>query len=188
VIRLRELRGFTLLCVLALLLVAVTLPAQDAAPPSAASIVKASSYVSLDRVPRGREFQVAVVANIAGGFHMNSHKPSDAYLIATTLTPQLPAGITLVDSIYPAGRLEKFAFSPKEPLDVYTGSVTLRLKLSAQSAAQLGSVTIPMILRYQACNQTTCLPPVKVPVSAQLQVAEAGAASHPVHAEIFSGK
>jgi hypothetical protein len=177
------------LCALVLLSAsAFTVLAQDAAPPSAASIVKASSYVSLDPVPRGREFQVAVVANIAGGFHMNSHKPSDAYLIATTLTPQLPAGITLVDTIYPAGHLEKFAFSPKEPLDVYTGSVTVRLKLTTQSAAPVGRVTIPMILRYQACNQTTCLPPVKLPVSTQLQVAEAGAAAHPVHSEIFSGK
>jgi hypothetical protein len=162
--------------------------AQETATPSAASIVKASSYVSVDPVPREREFQVAVVANIAGGFHMNSHKPSDAYLIATMLTPQLPAGIMLVDTVYPAGHLEKFAFSPKEPLDVYTGSVTLRLKLSAQASAALGRTTIPMILRYQACNQTTCLPPVKVPVNAQLQIAEAGTAAHPVHSEIFSAK
>jgi hypothetical protein len=150
--------------------------------------VKASSYVSLDPVPRGKEFQVAVVATIAGGFHMNSHKPSDAYLIPTTLTPQLPAGIALVDTVYPAGHLEKFAFSPKEPLDVYTGSVTLRLKLSAQASAALGRAAIPMTLRYQACNQTTCLPPVKVPVSAQLQIAEAGAAAHPAHSEIFPAK
>ncbi len=178
------------LCALALLFAASIFPAlaQDAAPPSAASIVKASPYVSLDPVPRGKEFQVAVVANIAAGFHMNSHKPSDAYLIATTLTPQLPAGIMLVDTVYPAGHLENFAFSPKEPLDVYTGSVTLRLKLSAQASAALGHTTIPMILRYQACNQTTCLPPVKVPVSAQVQIAEAGAAAHPVHPEVFSAK
>jgi Disulphide bond corrector protein DsbC len=148
--------------------------------------VKANPYVSLDRVPRGREFQVAVVVNIASGFHMNSHKPTDAYLIATTLTPALPAGITLTDTVYPAGRLEKFAFSPNEPLDVYTGGVTLRMKLIAQATAALGRATIPMMLRYQACNQTTCLPPVKVPVSVEVAVAEAGAASHAVHSEIFS--
>jgi DsbC/DsbD-like thiol-disulfide interchange protein len=159
--------------------------AQDAAPSGGASIVKASSYVSLDRVPRAREFQVAVVVNIASGFHMNSHKPTDAYLIPTTLTPQLPAGFTLTDIVYPAGHPEKFAFSPNQPLDVYTGAVTLRMKLAAQTAAPLGHATIPMVLRYQACNQTTCLPPVKVPVGAEVQVVEAGGASHPVHAEIF---
>jgi hypothetical protein len=187
---LRNDRGSGLACVLALVLAAAIGPAparaQDAAPPSSASIVKPTAYVSLDRVPRGREFQVAVVVNIATGFHMNSHKPTDAYLIATTLTPILPAGITLVDTIYPAGHLETFAFSPKEPLDVYSTSVTLRLKLSAQMSAAVGAARIPMMLRYQACNQTTCLPPVRVPVSAQLQVAEAGAASHAAHPEIFA--
>ena len=160
--------------------------AQDAAPPSGASIVKPTAYVSLDRVPRGHDFQIAVVVSIASGFHMNSHKPSDAYLIATTLTPEIPAGIMLVDTVYPAGHLEKFAFSPKEPLDVYTGSVTLRLKLSAKPSAAVGHATLPMVLRFQACNQTTCLPPMKVPVSVQVEVAEAGAAVHPVHSEIFS--
>jgi hypothetical protein len=148
--------------------------------------VKATPYVSLIPVPRGREFQVAVVVDIADGFHMNSHKPSDAYLIATTLTSELPAGIALADTVYPAGHVEKFAFSPNEPLDVYTRSVTLRMKLSAQASAPLGRASIPMVLRFQACNQTTCLPPAKVPVSAELQVAEAGKASKAAHPEIFS--
>jgi uncharacterized protein len=161
--------------------------AQDAsAPKSALEVVKAHSYVSLDPVPRGKDFQIAVVVNIESGYHMNSHKPSDSYLIATTLTPQLPAGFTLVDTMYPAGRNEKFPFSPDKPLNVYSGSVTLKMKLTAQDAAPIGSTTIPITLRYQACNNSACLPPVKVPVSAQLQVAAAGASAHAVHPEIFS--
>jgi hypothetical protein len=148
--------------------------------------VKATSYVSLDRVPRGKDFQIAVAVSIKDGFHMNSHKPTDAYLIATTLTPTLPAGVMLDDTVYPAGHLEKFSFSPNQPLDVYTAGVTLRLKLTAQASAAVGHAMIPMVLRYQACNQTTCLPPVKVPVSVDVQIADAGAASHAVHPEIFS--
>lgn len=80
--------------------------------PNASAVVKPRSYVSLEPVPRGSQFQVAVVVDIARGFHMNSHKPSDAYLIPTTLTPQLPAGIRLDDAVYPEGRSEKFSFSP----------------------------------------------------------------------------
>ena len=154
--------------------------------PSAASVVKPHPYVSLDPVPRGKEFEVAVVVDIARGFHMNSHKPSDEYLIPTTITPQLPAGINLSDTIYPSGRLEKFSFSPNKPLDVYTGSVTLKLKLVAQANAALGAATIPVTLRYQACNDAACLPPVKVPVDVQLQVAASGAQARPIHPEVFS--
>lgn len=153
---------------------------------SAASIVKPQVYVSLQPVPRGKEFQVAVVAEIARGYHVNSHKPTDAYLIPTTVTPQLPAGFQLVDMIYPDGKLETFAFSPDKPLDVYTGSVTLRLRLTAQPDAALGPATIPLTLRYQACSESTCLPPVKVPVSVKLDVADTNATSRPLHPEIFT--
>ncbi len=155
-------------------------------PQPATSVVKPHAYVSLEPVPRGKEFQVAVVVDIARGYHMNSHKPTDPYLIPTTVTPQLPAGFEIVDTIYPNGKLEKFPFSPDKPLDVYSGSVTLRLRLTAQANAALGSATIPMTLRYQACNDSACLPPVKVPVSATLEVANANAHARPIHPEIFA--
>jgi len=160
--------------------------AMPQAMPSAAAVVKPRAYVSLAPVPQGKSFEVALVVEIARGFHMNSHKPSEEYLIPTTITPQLPAAFKLLDTIYPAGRLEKFAFSPAKPLDVYTGSVTFKLKLLAQANAPLGPAAIPVILRYQACNDAACLPPVKVPVNVQLEVAAAGAEAQPSHPEIFS--
>jgi thiol:disulfide interchange protein DsbD len=155
-------------------------------PPSASTVVKPHIFVSLDPVPRGEEFKVAVVADIASGFHVNSHKPTDEYLIATTLKPELPAGFKLIDTIYPKGKLEKFAFSPEHPLDVYSESVTLVLRLSAKPTAVLGLTEIPMTLRYQACNNSTCLPPVKLPLTAEFNLAEEGATPKEVHPEIFS--
>jgi len=163
-----------------------TLASAQTAIPSPSAVVKPQTYVSLDPVPRGKTFEVAIVVEIARGFHMNSHKPTDPYLIPTTLTPQLPAGFELVDTIYPDGSKEKFAFSPNKPLDVYTGKVTLRLRLSAHADAPLGAATLPITLRYQACNDTTCLQPVKVPVDAKFEIAAAGAKSHPAHTDIFT--
>ena len=160
---------------------------QGASPlPSASSIVKPRAVVSLDPVPRGKEFQVAIVVDIARGFPMTSPQPSDEYLIPTTLTPQLPGGFQLTDTSYPAGRLQKFSFSPDKPLDVYTGSVTLKLRLQAPANAPLGATTIPVTLRYQACNDAACLPPVKVPVTVQLNIAAAGTRAQRVHPELFT--
>jgi hypothetical protein len=161
-------------------------PGTSASPQSASQVVTPRVYVSLEPVPRGREFQVAIVANIASEYHMNSHKPTDPYLIPTTLTPVLPAGFELLDTLYPSGHLEKFIFSPDKPLDVYSGSVTLRLRIQAKEDAALGTATIPMTLRYQACNQTTCLPPVKLPVQAKFEVAPVGSAAREVHSEYFT--
>ena len=172
-----------------LLLMAGAVFAQDGAPSkSAAEVVTPHVYVSLDRVPRSKPFQIALVIDIAENYHMNSHKPLDSFLIPTILTPTLPPGFKLVDTIYPPGHQKKFPFSPDKPLDVYSGSATLRLKLIADSTAALGSTTIPMTLRYQACNMNACLPPVKISATAQFEMIKAGASSHPAHADIFAAK
>jgi DsbC/DsbD-like thiol-disulfide interchange protein len=154
--------------------------------PSAMSVVKAHTYVSLEPVPAGREFQVAIAVEIARGYHMNSHKPTDAYLIPTTVTTQMPSGLELLDTLYPSGQMESFSFSPNKPLNVYSGNVTLRLRLKASENAPAGAVALPAMLRYQACNDTTCLPPVKLPVEIKFQLAPAGTKARMVHQEIFS--
>jgi len=154
--------------------------------PAPAAIVNPRAFVSLAPVPRGKEFQVALAVEIAHGYHMNSHHPTDKYLIPTTLTPKLPTGFELLDTIYPAGRIEKFSFSPDKGLDVYSSSVTLKLRLIAHNDAPIGAVTFPVTLRYQACNDTTCLPPVNVPVDVRVDIAAAGASTHSAHPEIFS--
>ncbi len=157
----------------------------QALPMAAKDVVKAKPYVSLDRVPRGKDFEVAIVATIHDGYHMNSHHPLDSYLIATTMTANPPAGIKVLDTMYPAGQDKKFPFSPTKPLNVYTGSVTLRLKLMAEPAAKIGNTTIPVTLRYQACNDSACLPPVKIPVDVPVDIAASGAASHPANKTLF---
>jgi DsbC/DsbD-like thiol-disulfide interchange protein len=162
-------------------------PAQSAGSQTAASLVKPETFISLDAVPQGKPFEAAVVVAIQQGYHMNSHTPSEAYLIPTTLTATPPAGIKLVDTVYPPGKKIKFQFAD-QPLDVYSGSVTVKLKLSADASAAVGAATVPIVLRYQACSETTCLPPVKVPVEVKFNVAPAGTATHPAHSDVFSTK
>lgn len=183
---LKSVRSALLLCT-ALLLAGAALAAGAKAqtPMAARDVVKAKSYVSLDRVPRGKEFEVAIVATIHDGYHMNSHHPLDSYLIPTVMSVNPPAGIKVVDTMYPPGHDKKFPFSPTKPLNVYSGSVTLRLKLMAEASAKVGSTTIPVMLRYQACNNSACLPPVKIPVDVPVNIAAAGSSSHPANKEIF---
>ena len=51
--------------------------AQEAPTLSPAQVVKTHTYVSLEPVPRGKDFEMAVVVDINEAYHMNSHKPSD---------------------------------------------------------------------------------------------------------------
>jgi len=153
--------------------------------PRPNEIVQSSAYISMEPVPRGRTFEIGVVAHIRDGYHVNAHKPSLDYLIPTEVRPSLPQGITLSSAIYPEGQMLRFPFSATL-LRVYEGNVVFRLRLVAEENAPLGSQEIPMQLEYQACNDHACLPPVKIRITAHLEIAPAGAASTPMHPEVFS--
>jgi thiol:disulfide interchange protein DsbD len=170
---------------LALAALPITSAAQDAAFPAASSVLQPKAYVSLQPVPAGRAFEIAVVAKISPGFHINAHMPSEDYLIPTKITADLPPGVLLVEATYPRGVMRAFRFS-KTPLRVYEGSFTVRMKLRANSSAPLGPQKIGLTVGYQACNQDACLPPTKVPVTADLEIAAVDTPAHPAHAEIFS--
>ena len=159
--------------------------AQDSAYPAAAKVLQPQAYVSLQPVPRGRAFEIAVVAKISPGFHINAHMPSEDYLIPTKVTANLPPGVLLVEATYPRGVMRAFRFS-KTPLRVYEGSFTVRMKLRASDAAPLGPQKLGLTVGYQACNQDACLPPTKLPVTADLEIAAADTPSHPIHSEFFS--
>jgi hypothetical protein len=152
---------------------------------NAASLVKPHVFVSTAPAPQGSAFEVAVVVDIASGYHMNSHKPLDEFLIPTTLTPQAPVGLKPGEVLYPPGQSRTFSFSPNKPLSVYSGKATLRLKVQVAADAALGPQSIPMTLRYQACSDTSCLPPVKLPLVAKVEIAAAGTKSQPTNPEIF---
>jgi thiol:disulfide interchange protein DsbD len=159
--------------------------AQAQAIPSAASIVQPEAYVSLQPVPRGRLFEIAVVAKISTGFHINAHEPSEDYLIPTKVTADLPPGVSLVETIYPRGMMRTFRFS-KTPLRVYESSFTVRMKLRTLNTAPLGHQKIALTLGYQACNQDACLPPTKVPATAELEIAAVDTPARAANSEIFS--
>lgn len=159
--------------------------AQDKPYPAAASVLQPQAYVSLQPVPRGHSFEIAVVAKISPGFHINAHEPSEDYLIPTKITADLPLGVALVETTYPRGVMRTFRFS-KTPLRVYEGSFTVKMKLRAEAGAPLGQKKIGLTVGYQACNQDACLPPTKIPTTAELEIAAVDAPAHPANANIFS--
>jgi cytochrome c biogenesis DsbD-like protein len=155
--------------------------------PAASAVASPKTYVSLHPIPRGSTFEIGVVVEIMPGFHMNAHKVSEDYLIPTNLTARPPAGIKEVQTLYPEGTNLKLSFSDK-PLSVYTKQFTVRAKFSVAANAALGKMSLPFTLQYQACNDSACLPPVRIPVIAKIDVATAGTKARAMSPNIFSGK
>jgi thiol:disulfide interchange protein DsbD len=168
-----------------LLIILAALPSAHPQIPNGREVVSPATYASLEPVARGRSFQLAVVAKIRAGFHINARKPSAEYLIPTDLHVDLPSGFKSAGEIsYPKGELHTFSFT-KTPLNVYEDKVVLRVPLTAQPDAPLGAQKIPLKLRYQACSQEVCLPPVTLDLEAAVTVAATSANSRPAHPELF---
>lgn len=156
----------------------------DSQVPSGKDVVSPTAYASLDPAGRGSTAQIAVVMKIRPGFHVNAREKSAEYLIATDLKSEIPTGFSAGEVTYPKGKLEKFTFS-KEPLNVYQGTVVLKMSLKVLPAAPIGVTKIPLKLRYQACSTELCLPPATLPVEAVINVAASPADSKSAHADIF---
>jgi len=170
-----------------LLIIVAALPSAPSPSqiPSGREVVSPAAFVSREPVARGAAFQLAVVAKIRSGFHINARQPSADYLIPTELRAELPAGFKAAGEVsYPKGELHTFAFT-KTPLNVYQDKVVFRLPLTALANAPLGAQRIPLKMRYQACSNEVCLPPVTLDVDATVTVAADTANSRPAHPELF---
>jgi Disulphide bond corrector protein DsbC len=173
-------------CVLVLLFATASVrsPQASAQVPSPKDVVAPTAFASYDPVARGKEFQIAVVMKIRDGFHVNARKKSAEYLIATDLKTDGATGFKIGDVTYPEGELRTFTFS-KTPLNVYEKTIVLKMAVAALPDAPTGEQHIPLKLKYQACNNEVCLPPVTLPVDAVVNVTASASAAHAAHPEVF---
>ena len=152
---------------------------------SSAGKVRTESKLSVDRAPAGSSFKVAIVLDIAEGWHINSNTPTHDYLIGTVLELQPKEGIILADLRYPKGEDVKFDFS-EDALNVYEGNTKIFLTLKLSNKFAPGKDTLWATLRVQACNNEICLAPSSIEILIPIEVVAAGEQSTPINEEVFS--
>jgi thiol:disulfide interchange protein DsbD len=121
---------------------------------------------------RGGQTGVEIWADIERGWHINGHKPEQPFLIPTEVHLTLPPGISSDTLNYPRADRKAFAFAAGKELLVYEGKVGITTALNVPADFIGTRVRIEAVMRYQACNDSTCLPPtstsaeIVVPVAA----------------------
>ena len=139
-------------------------------PSSNAQTTNVLTIVPSERVvvKRGAEADVKLKLQLKTGYHVNSDKPTDEYLIPFKLTwsaqPLQTEQIT-----YPKPQTEKYEFS-LTPLSVFSGNFEIATRFKAPANAAPGPAIMNGKLRYQACNNKECLPPKTIDVSATLDI------------------
>ena len=146
--------------------------------------VKIESYLSFDKVYPGSEVKLAVKVNIEDGWHINSNKPYEDYLIPTELT----IGTTyfeLKKVTYPEAHDFKFSFSEK-PLSVYEGQIYIGALLETSKDINPGKYPLIINLNYQACNDRSCLAPTSVEDTLITIVADNQSIVNEINQDIFN--
>jgi hypothetical protein len=118
---------------------------------------------------RNATVQAKIPVTVMGGFHVNSSKPSEEYLIPLKLTWTSTGALQPGTVVYPKPSLEKYEFAEK-PLSVLTGSFDLVATFKVAADAPAGPGAASGKLRYQACNNRACFPPKTVDVTIPYQV------------------
>lgn len=137
--------------------------------------VRAQERVTVDpvsdlTVQLGKTVPVHFTIHIKPGFHVNSHQPISPELIATEMKFSPPEDLVIAKVHYPAGELMSFPFDPTNKLSVYSGNITVRAVILPQPKASAGRYTVHGELKYQACDNSSCYPPKKLPIAFNVRI------------------
>jgi thioredoxin:protein disulfide reductase len=147
-------------------------------------LVKIKTYQSFDKVYPGTEFKLAVEAEVADSWHINSDKPYDEYLIPTSLMVPENPNFKLSKVAYPKPHDFKFSFS-ESPLSVWEGQVYFGALIEVDSNAIPGEYLFVVELEYQACNDMSCQAPTSILDTINIIVADKTSPVNTINDEIF---
>ena len=137
--------------------------------PQSAPNIGVSGSLSANNVKRGRVVQGTITMDIPTGYHVNSNRPLEKFLVATQLQIEGSSGIRVGPVIYPRAVLRLFKFS-KSKVSVYEGRAIMRFSVGVPANAAIGPAGLKARLRYQSCNDEVCFPPRTQEVSLSLTV------------------
>lgn len=158
---------FRVLPLLAILLIPATFYSSPASQSSAD--VNVSGALAPDKIKKGRVVRATVTMDIPSGLHVQSSKPLDKFLIPTKLDVETPSGMKVGPISYPRALKRNLKFS-KGMVAVYEGKAMIRFNVTVPANYSGGSGEIKGKLRFQACDDESCFPPVTREVKMWLNV------------------
>jgi DsbC/DsbD-like thiol-disulfide interchange protein len=121
-------------------------------------------------VRMGSRAPMQITLHVQPGFHINSSQPLTPELIPTQVHFTPPEDLVIAKVQYPAGVLMSFPFDPTTKLNVYSGEVTIKAVVLPTPKAAAGTYTVHAEVKYQACDNSACYPPKRMPVAFDVKI------------------
>ena len=125
--------------------------------------------VTAAEVKPGSTVSVLLKVKLPKDVHVQADKPRDPSLIATALTIEAPAGVSLEKISYPSAT-ELSQQGRREKLLVFGPEFEIEARLAVARSVAPGELVIPGRLRYQACNDTMCFAPARADTQWKLTI------------------
>lgn len=124
--------------------------------------------VEREAVHAGDTLLLALEVRLAPGFHVQSDRPVDEFLIPTRLSFDPPGGIEVTALAYP----EAVKFLQAETLEllVFEEQFVIGARLVLDPDVAPGTYTIPATFGYQACDDMLCYAPAEEAVEFRVNV------------------
>ena len=171
----------------ALILATATVALSFFAPASAnaqGGNVNVNGFYSTNKAQQGRVVEAAVVLDIPSGFHVNANKVANKFSIPTTVKVEAPNGVRVGAVSFPRGKVQKLSFS-NEPLSLYEGRPVMRFNVTFPANFQTGVTELSAKVRYQACNNEVCYPPVTRTITMPITVVAPSEPVKRINAQFF---
>ncbi len=166
---------FTIITTISALWIAPFALAQDKANTpdaiSSAEPVSIEAYSSRDKIAPGDRLFLALKVTVGAGWHINSNRPGEEFLIPTEVSLGEDAPVTVENLIYPEAKSKRFAFSPEAPLSIFDGTVWIKVILLINKDATAGLISIPVQIITQACDDRSCVAPTTQTFSIPIEIA-----------------
>jgi len=143
------------------------------------------TFLESDKVVPGGEVKVVFKITVAGGWHINSDKPNEDFLVPTQISIDSAAGFKLSKIIYPKPKSINLSISDK-PLSVFEGEVYAGGTVKIPEQIKTGKYSVAVKLDYQSCNNATCLEPSDVTDTLIIEVAPQGTPVNKMNGEIIN--
>jgi len=144
-------------------------------------IVKITALTAFDGVAPGKVYAGALLLHLADGWHINSSRPFEDYLIAAVLEIDTLDGIVPLSITYPIGET---AYLGDQKMSVYNDSTVIYFAFKITDSLSSGPATLPLRFTCQPCNNNECRAPRTLTAEVNLVVGREGP---PQNQSIFTG-
>ncbi len=151
-----------------------------------AAVVEVRVVHSRDIYPAGGRYPVGFRIRVESPWLLHGTEPGAEGLLIPTRLEFPPSGAVRVEGVrFPAPEQRRFSYVP-DPVEVYAGEILVQADLVVEAAVPPGEHRLRGSLSYQACTETTCLPPETISVVMPVSTAPEGTPAAVLNQGLFS--